>query len=890
MNDPTIEFALHIASNHMDMCRFSGCNDAEYKKVVAAINRVIKATTGSAPSGTLTTTDANQRQEFLDRLRFNQMNARHATIKNAHTKTCKWLLRTSQYKEWLEDTKISDHHGFLWMKGKPGTGKSTLMKFAYANAKKAMGDTIVISFFFNARGEDLEKSVLGMYRSLLFQLLKQLPDIQNPFKLLTPSGSNDFDRDIETAKILFSRVVERLGRRRLACFIDALDECEEDGARDMVAFFESLGKFAVSSQIQLRIYFSSRHYPHITIEKVVSLVLEDQDGHSQDIANYLHSELKAGSSKSMEEIRDEMLERASGIFLWVVLVVAVLNKEFDHGRIHALRKRLDQIPDNLSALFRDILTRDNENVEDLVLCLQWILYTKRPLKLQELYFAMLAGVAADGLAAWSPEDITEIDMRKYILSSSKGLAEMTKSEQPTVQFIHESVREFLLSENGLDILQLHLNSSFPASSHERLKECCQTYSRIAASEYLSSDRLLPAASSEDAMSLRQLVSTKFPFLEYAVHNVLYHADAASGYGVSQTHFIKTFPLSDWIHLDNFFDEYQKRHHTPHCSLLYILSEKNLPHLVQIELNQVQQLDIKGEQYSFPLNVALYHKNEVALKAFLLPDTSAWSIGMVPLNHYFSTASEYQESFKSLLEMRDEIDFQKDRNLLSWAAQGGHEAIVRLLLETGKIDIDSKDKLGQTPLWWAVQEGHEAVVKLLLETGKVDVDSKDKFGQTPLSRAAQRGHEAVVRLLFETGKADINSKDNNFGRTHLWRAAQQGHEAVVRLLLEIGMVDIDSTDSKFGQTPLSRAAQRGHEAVVRLLLETGKVDIDSKDINFGQTPLSWAAQQGHEAVVRLLLETGKVDVDWKDKFGRTPLLWAAEKGHEAVVKLLGAKKG
>jgi ankyrin repeat protein len=43
-------------------------------------------------------------------------------------------------------------------------------------------------------------------------------------------------------------------------------------------------------------------------------------------------------------------------------------------------------------------------------------------------------------------------------------------------------------------------------------------------------------------------------------------------------------------------------------------------------------------------------------------------------------------------------------------------------------------------------GHEAVVKLLLETGKVEVDSKDKNGLTPLSWAAENGHEVIVKLL------------------------------------------------------------------------------------------------------------------------------------------------
>jgi ankyrin repeat protein len=235
---------------------------------------------------------------------------------------------------------------------------------------------------------------------------------------------------------------------------------------------------------------------------------------------------------------------------------------------------------------------------------------------------------------------------------------------------------------------------------------------------------------------------------------------------------------------------------------------------------------------------------------------------------------------------DSNDENYGRTPLSWAAAKGHEAVVKLLLDTGKVDADSKDKnYGQTPLSWAAENGHEAVVKLLLDTGKVDADSKDKnSGRTPLSWAAGNGHEAVVKLLLDTGKVDADSRDKS-GQTPLSWAAENGHEAVVKLLLDTGKVDADWKDEQYGQTPLSWAARSGHEAVVKLLLDTGKVDADWKDEQYGRTPLSWAAENGHEAVVKLLLDTGKVDADSKDERGRTPLSWAAENGHEAVMKML-----
>jgi len=51
---------------------------------------------------------------------------------------------------------------------------------------------------------------------------------------------------------------------------------------------------------------------------------------------------------------------------------------------------------------------------------------------------------------------------------------------------------------------------------------------------------------------------------------------------------------------------------------------------------------------------------------------------------------------------------------------------------------------------AAENGHEAVVKLLLDIGKVNTDSKNKYKQTPLSLAIEKRHETIVKLLLKKG--------------------------------------------------------------------------------------------------------------------------------------------
>ncbi|KAL2012474.1 hypothetical protein VTN00DRAFT_5192 [Thermoascus crustaceus] len=749
---PSIQVAQDYARSHTEINRPHGPDDLDCENFVRTRNQVAGATQNVTAPWVRSVLPEDQRKVYLDSLKFDQIDARHATIKTAHAKTCRWLLSKGEYQDWLNVNKLPEHYGFLWIKGKPATGKSTIMKFAYAHAKKEVTDAIIISFFFNARGEELEKSTLGMYRSLLFQLLEKLPDLQDVFDFLRPTAAINgvYRWDIETIKSLFEQSIEQLGQRRLICFIDALDECEEDQIREMVSFFEQLGQLAVSSQCRFHVCFSSRHYPHITIGKSIQLILESQEGHQQDIANYLHSQLKAGQSKLVEQIKSEILERASGIFLWVVLVVQMLNKEYDRGRIYALRKRLDEIPNGLDELFQDILTRDGQNVNELILCLQCILYAKRPLKREELYFAIVAGVEPEAVTAWSSDEITKEDMERFILDSSKGLAEMTKSKVQTVQFIHESVRDFLLKGNGLDRLQTGLRSNFPGRSHERLKQCCENYMTIDTSQHLSLTAPLPSASSEPAANLRRLASEKFPFLEYAVQNILHHADAADSYGIPQDVFVKNFTFSKWITLDNLFERYEIRRHTPDASQLYILAGKNLPNLIRIILKEFAYMDINREHDGYQSSSCSTRANDNATTTLLEPVTGVVSGSDLLDNHSLcQTSTEDQGSITNTLTNRHNVSLPKDQSLLSQKVELSYFGPLSVSLATAKVDINCRTRRGLTPLSRAAEKGHEVVVELLIDKG-ADLEAKDKSGRTPLHSAAVRGHESVVKLLVEKG--------------------------------------------------------------------------------------------------------------------------------------------
>lgn len=289
---------------------------------------------------------------LLDSLTFNGMDARLNNVTRATPTTCDWLFRHKKLKAWLQDSQVGEHHGFLWIKGKPGSGKSTIMKTVWSWAKTEQSNNTILSYFFNARAPgDLEKSSLGLYRSLVHQVLHKIPNSKPIFfaKFLSKERDGKVEEwnKAELQEFLID-VVKIIDGPPLSMFIDALDEGDEDDVRMMIDFLQELGRHSKSSVMRPRICLSSRHYPQISIRKSLSLTVEHQPEHQQDIKTYVQQNFSGLDSPQMKGLQEKVCLKADGIFLWVIFVVRMLKKVYDRGEgISVMLKLLEKTPQRL---------------------------------------------------------------------------------------------------------------------------------------------------------------------------------------------------------------------------------------------------------------------------------------------------------------------------------------------------------------------------------------------------------------------------------------------------------------------------------------------------------------------------------------------------------------
>lgn len=837
-----------------------------------------------------------RQRKLKQSLRFGVMDSRRTAIASPYRSSCEWFIEHPAYREWNEPSRLQEHHGLLWIGGKPGAGKSTLMKYLYTNALKSESpNDMIVSFFFNARGDSLERSTLGMWRALLFQLFEEAQDLLDDLKdIFLPTKDKPIVWTIDSLCQLFIMAVKELNgvnaakqglvKRRLKCFIDALDECDEDEVREMVHIFELLGADAVKSGHQLQICFASRHYPTITVRYCQRVVLQEQRGHIRDIADYVRSRLNMSESSMLkEEIRARIQAKANGVFMWVALVVRILNKEYARGKLPALKKKLEELPEELSDLFRELLTRRHEDLDDLVLSLQWILFATRPMTPKEFYYAMRASTSSETSEAadWAAWTVSVDDMHRRVINSSKGLAEVTDTDEPTVQFVHESVRDFLLKDNGLSELCPGLGNEVATRSHERLKLICMDVLEL---HGVVSARRRAERAVIDHPNTEQAISLSLKFLDYACSSVLLHANQAAK-TIQQDQFLSDFCFQAWFEVFN-----RRESKVSWRTLEYYLAHNNCAWLIRTLFPDQVVVSEREGPYGYPLIAALANGHAEAARAILnLPET-----------HFIGNVASNKRA-----------EIRSDQTMLLWIIENGYFDVASLVLALLNPDVNETDECGWTALSLAVQRGCDNLVGELLSAG-ARVDVAQDSGLQPLHLASSHGFANIAGMLLAHG-ASVSAVDLE-GRSALHLAAAAGADSIICMLLRCGLhcdlsncpsksdalfqlhrrqgaitdrADIEAQDFE-GRTPLFASFESKRIETTSLLLQHG-AQTETKDAN-GRTAFLAAAEAPPTVMLKLFLDLG-ADFTACDPQGRTALHIAAENCHDYAVELLlqvGAK--
>lgn len=800
-------------------------------------------------------------------------------------------MQMHEYLNWRDSAKMSEHYGFFWIKSKPGAGKSTLMKFFFKSAKERLPDDNVISFFFNARGEALEKSLEGLYRSLIYQLLTQIPRLQHHLRTARNGTPRPQNWSLESLKSIFAEAVMHLEQDRLTCLIDALDECPEAEIREMIGFFEELGESAADKRIELRVCFSSRHYPHVSMGKCQDMLLDGQPGHDEDITKYVKSKLKVRNGKTGDDLRQAVQAKAQGVFLWVVLVVSILNKESDHGSNNTrLRRCLDQIPSELHKLFEDILQRGVRDDENLVPILQWVSFAQRPLACEELYFAVRSDRPDfDVSKPWDHDEDDTETMKLFILSSSKGLAELTRGKKPTVQFIHESVRDYL-RETGFCVLSPDLHSSLVGSTHEYLKRCCSQWMADSVIEQLSLPQNLPKAKSQEAKELREKAATYFPFLEYSVDHLVHHAELAYSHGVSQATFVETFPLAQWTRMHNVLAVYNtRRYEFPRDTTMCILAHKGASHILEYQLTQgwrptydqcmrisrpavtsgrIEILELILDNFAADVKVSIPFQE---LADLAINKGDALALGTI----IFHGRNCSDVTYSSLLTAWESMRLDLVQVLLSPSRLGANEHWDALFPSYERSVIDDKPDLTQflliqvralveddarfnaivdrliDCLSWKYHQHDRPIYRILVET-ELSANARSTKRRRAIVSACTRGSTHVLLRLLDHGyRIDTMNSASYFEA--LSGAARNGHADTLGTFLahdpDIELQEADSYREVVQAVTMGRFGN-----VLKLLLDRSK-GFRTQDRAIYRGPLRQAIQLGYHDIVQILRERG-----------------------------------
>jgi len=340
------------------------------------------------------------------------MHDRYKAIPVAHPGTSQWIFDASpeqphtddfdSFPRWLSATGCSNTY---WISGKPGTGKSTLIKFVSSHPRTAAhlrawakGRTLIKgSFFFSSLGNDMQRSRMGLLQSLLHAALKgDTETLIQVFhhrwqRFLASGGGRQLFTWLELRQAFITMISTPSKTRSFFFAIDGLDELDS-GLKDILQLIKDIAKYP-----HVKVCVASRSSPELLRAFTGQHNLRPERLNRQDICNYVTASLarsqvyvklsKTDLTRETELVKG-IAKKAAGIFLWAHIVVQVLLDDLPHtARMVSLVARLETMPSGLEQLFTTLLGRlDTKHLKHASQLLRLMTIKPRPLLL-ELWFA-----------------------------------------------------------------------------------------------------------------------------------------------------------------------------------------------------------------------------------------------------------------------------------------------------------------------------------------------------------------------------------------------------------------------------------------------------------------------------------------------------------------------
>ncbi|KAJ5433545.1 uncharacterized protein N7458_012701 [Penicillium daleae] len=795
--------------------------------------------------------------------------------------TCEWFLRDEIFRKWRD----SDTSSLLWVSADPGCGKSVLSRALIDERRLSTKvTTSTVCYFFFKDGDDGHMYATDALCAILHQLFTH--DLDNRLVEHALPSHRNYGKGLaqnfaELWRILVN-CAGSLDAGEIVCVLDALDECNIDGRRqliDKLKEFYCQPRHSSKSLSKLKFLITSRPYDDLEasfkkFSGITAYMRFDGDEKSAEINNEVNLVIDAKMHEIARDFKEDdrltISHRLKSMnhrtYLWLRLTFDIIEQNPSiYGRPCDVETLLSDLPYEVSEAYEKILGRSRNQTYTEAL-LQIVLAAARPLTLDEANIVLTLALQK---RRFTSHDALERNLwpRNTFKSTVKSLCGLFLSIYDSkLSFIHHTAREFLIHPRSEGKWKGRLNMS---KSHSKMSSVCLTYL-----SYLGEQSPIGE------------IKAKHPLAQYSFRHLMDHARLAGPVEDIQENIFNFFverrkAYAVWGIL---FDPDRPWSEEPNsaevmAAPLYYASLAGLQRTVELLLKEGADVNAQGGRFGNAVQAASYHGYKGVVRLLLEEGANVNTQGGDYGNSLYAAALQgHKGVVQLLLEKGANVNAQGGffGDALGAASLQGDKEVVRLLLEQGA-DVNFQGGRCGNALQAASYQGGKEVVQLLLQQG-ADVNVQGGRYGNALQAASYKGDKEVVQLLLQQG-ADVNARGGRFGNA-LQAASFHGRKEIIQLLLEQG-ASVNAQGGRFGNA-VQAASFNGHMEVVRLLLEQG-ADVTAQGGRFGNA-VQAASLQGHSEIVQLLLERG-ANVNAQGGYFSSALQAASVQGAKEVAQLL-----